>query len=287
MNSLAASLPLSEPRNIRRASAASAFVGVFRYEFLMQLRRKALWIGYLILGTVLLTVVIGSFVNQVGHSSSAGAPPYSRADILIQWTIGCQFILIPGAGLLLADRTPRDRRSKVIELFWTAPAPTWARLLGKYLGAVVATMLPILVIYLAGVSRLMLTWHNADILPLAPATFLAMVVPPLFFVGAFSIACTTLLWPPLYQFLFIGYWLWTSLNPGAAIPTLDGTLLSPAEGYVVTGFFHFAAYAPVDKGFYPASSVWLGLANIGVLLACAAVALLGAWWVLVRQAQGR
>lgn len=278
---------LAMPARDRRMSAADAFAGAIRYEFLMQFRRRALWIGFVLIGTVLLTVVLGALANQVGHNPSGGALPYSQTDILIQWTIGCQFILVPGAGLLLADRTPRDRRMKVSELLWTAPAPTWARLFGKYLGAVFATLLPILVIYLTGIARLVITWRDASILPLAPATFATMVVPPVFFVGAFSIACTTLLWTPLYQFLFVGYWLWTSLNPGEAIPTLNGTLLAPAEGYVVTGFFRFAAYAPVDRGFYPASSVWLGLANIGVLLACGAAALLAAWWIVVRQAQGR
>jgi ABC-2 type transport system permease protein len=110
-------------------------------------------------------------------------------------------------------------------------------------------------------------------------------VPPIFFVGAFSIACTTLLWAPLYQFLFVGYWLWTNLNPGEAIPTLNATLLSPAENYVITGFFHFSAFIPIDKGFYPTSSVWLGTANIATLLACGAIALFAAWRILLAQAR--
>ena len=62
--------------------------------------------------------------------------------------------------------------------------------------------------------------------PFALAAFIALVVPAILFVGAFAIACTTILWTPLFQFLFVGYMLWTSLNV-TDIPTLSGTLLSP------------------------------------------------------------
>lgn len=284
---MSSSISLALPIPGHRGSAIAALAGAFRYEFLMQLRRKALWIGFVLFGAVLLTVLLGPLAGDVGQSPGPGAPNYTRADVLIEWTVGCQFILLVGAGLLLADRTPRDRRTKTIEVLRTTPAPDWTRLFGKYLGAVLATLLPIFIIYTAGVARLALAWGDPGILPLALATFAALVVPPLLFVGAFSIACTTLLWTPLYQFLFVGYWLWANLNPGEAIPTLSGTLLAPAENYVVTGFFHYAAYIPYDKGFYPTSSVWLGLANMAALLACAALALLAAWLVQIRQTNGR
>jgi hypothetical protein len=287
MSDIAAVLPLRGHGNARHASGTRALAGAIRYEFLMQARRRALWSAFALCGSVLLTVVIGGFANDLGRSTGPGGPSYTRPDLLVEWTVVCQYILIAGAGLLLADRTPRDCRTKTSEILWTTPAPTWARLFGKYTGAVVATLPPIFLIYVAGVARLALAWHDLSMLPLALATFAALVVPPLMFVGAFSIACTTLLWTPLYQFLFVGYWLWTSLNPGEAIPTLNSTLLSPGENYIVTGFFHYASYLPIDKGFYPASSVWLGLANMATLLGCGAVALLAAWAVQIRQTGGR
>jgi hypothetical protein len=45
----------------------------------------------------------------------------------------------------------------------------------------------------------------------------------------------------------------------------------------VTGILGYHTFALIDARLYPASSVGLGLANIVVLLACAAVALLAAW----------
>jgi ABC-2 type transport system permease protein len=251
-------------------SQVSALGGAIRYEFVMQLRRPALWIGFSLIST-LLFFAFGSMTSP-GRGVAA-----SHREILVLWTIACTFLLTLGAGLLLADRTPRDRKTRVGEILRTSPASPLARLGGKYLGGVAATLIPIFLIYAIGVGVLIAQWIDFSLLPVALATFVTISVPAVLFVGAFSIACTNVLWTPLYQFLFVGYWLWTNLNPGEAIPTLSGTLLSPAGNYVVTGFFHFGAYVPIDKGFYPDSSIGLGVANIAVLLGCATIALLAAW----------
>jgi hypothetical protein len=58
------------------------------------------------------------------------------------------------------------------------------------------------------------------------------------FIGAFSIACTAILWVPLYQILFVGYWFWGNLLPDVGIPTLSTTILTPVGGYMCTGFFN-------------------------------------------------
>lgn len=254
-----------------------------RYEFTMQLRRIAVWIGFGLFA-ILLLFILNSLINQLGKQLTANGVVYSRHDIVIQWATSCNFILVVGAGLLIADRYPRDRSTRVLELLRTTPAPLWTRLLGKYLGSVLATLVPIFVVFCTGTLLLVVRWQDPSVVPMALAAGLALLVPAVFFVGAFSIACTHLLWTPLYQFLFVGYCAWTSLNPGESIPTLSGTLLSPSENYVVTGFFHFATYYPQDAGFYPASSVWLGILNILVLLACAALALLAAWRIEIWQA---
>lgn len=254
-------------------SYTTALRGAISYEFTMQLRRRALWIGYLLLGMLMMAAFDG--VLRSGQLVSL-----AHADTAVAWATTCNFILTLGAGLLLADRYRRDRATRTIELLRAAPAAASARLLGKYLGAVCATLVPMLAIYVVGVARMLLLWRDVGVLALAAAAFVALVVPPVFFVGAFSLACTTVLWQPLYMFLFVGYWLWTSLNPtGLAIPTLTSTLLSPGEQLVGTGFFGVVPPYPQDVGFYPASSVWLGSLNIVVLLACAACALVGGWWI--------
>jgi hypothetical protein len=51
------------------------------------------------------------------------------------------------------------------------------------------------------------------------------------------------------------------------------------------GILGYRTFETIDARIYPSSSVALGLANIVVLLACAAVALLAAWWLEVWRAR--
>ncbi|HEV8191155.1 MAG TPA: hypothetical protein VGP82_06685 [Ktedonobacterales bacterium] len=261
-------------------NAWSALGGAFRFEFLMQIRRLALWIAMALLGTLVFLIGMQLATGQLGSRL------YTHNSGVVEWAGACTTLLVLGAGLLLADRTRRDRSSKVFEMLSTTPAPLWTRLAGKYLGAAMATLVPIALIYTVGVVYLTIRWQDAAVLTVALVAFLALVAPPVFFVGAFSLACTTLLWTPLYQFLFVGYWIWNALNPAEAIPTLNNTLFSPTENYVVTGFFHLTTPYQTDALRYPQSSFLLGLANIAVLLACGAIALLSAWRILRRQDEG-
>jgi hypothetical protein len=259
---------------VEQTATSGAFLGALRgsvrYEFFMQIRRRSLWIGLLLLSAVL---AIAFFSGAVPYLEQLGAP---HSDLMISWATLANAFFTLGAGLFLADRFPRDQRTHVRELLISAPVGPGARLLGKYVGAVLGTGVPCALFYVLGAVGVMIRLQDLTLTPLVIATFIALVVPAIIFVGAFAIACTTLLWPPLFQFLFVGYMLWTGLN-NTEIPTLSGTLLSPYLNYVVTGFFSFRTFDPIDARIYPTSSIWLGIANILVLLLCAVVALLAAW----------
>jgi hypothetical protein len=152
---------------------------------------------------------------------------------------------------------------------------------------VLATFIPMILIYLIGVTLLALNWHDFSIFPLAMVALAAVAIPAVLFVGAFSIACTTFIWPPLYMFLFIGYYLWDSLDPKGPIPTLDGTVLSPSGRLIMTGIFHFTPFRTTDLTYYPQTSIWGGVANIVALLAAGAIALLAAWGLETWRARRR
>jgi hypothetical protein len=237
--------------------------------------------------------LLGAFTLFVGdqivtayltlRAGTGGMLLYGHREVAISWVQALATLMPLGAGLLLADRVPRDSHTHVIELLRTAPAAAGARVLGKYLGAVLATLVPITALALVGVLALQGRLHDASVLPQMLAAYVALVVPPVFFVGAFSLVCTMVLWTPLYQFLLVGYWLWNGLNPAEAIPTLNNTFLSPTENYVITGFFHITAPYAADALRYPAATVWQGVANIATLLACAGLALSGAWLLEARR----
>jgi ABC-2 type transport system permease protein len=118
------------------------------------------------------------------------------------------------------------------------PGALSTRLSGKYLGGIVATLLPMFAFYVVGVGYILIQTQNLLTLPLSLVTFVAIVLPGALFVSAFSLACTSVLWVPLYQFLFICYWFWGNiLTPNIGIPTISYTILTPIGHYIAQGIF--------------------------------------------------
>ena len=188
------------------------------------------------------------------------------------------------AGLFLADRLPRDRKVHMEELLKTLPSGSGARFFGKYVGGTLATLVPYVLLYSLQVGRLLALMQQAGVIQPAEVpviigqaflVFAAMVLPALFFVAAFSLACTTILWVPLYQFCLIGYWFWGNLLPAnRGIPTLSNTLLTPIGTYPALAFFGKVA-GPVKQ-----ATVLQGWESIFLLFGCACLALLAAWGYL-------
>jgi hypothetical protein len=202
----------------------------------MQVRRPTVWITFLVFTALLF------FLLNRGQESLNVVLPYAVAHeslpaVIAGWAFNVNTYLPLCVGALLANRLPRDRRTRVDEIFTTLPTPLGTRLVGKYLGSVVATALPMFVVYLAGVGYITALSRNLLAIPLALETFLVIALPGLLFVGAFSIAVPALLWVPIYQFLFIGYWYWNTLWFHADIPNLSRTLLSPVGLFMAMGIY--------------------------------------------------
>ncbi len=138
----------------------SIFLGSLRYEFRMQIRRRPLWITF---------IVLGLFFTQFHIWNTPRIR--TAADMVIFWTGVVQTYLAVAVGVLLADRLVRDRRTKVEELFNALPSTLSARILGKYLGCTLATLVPMFTVYTHGsvIFRLVLKiQHRAG--HTAPAT---------------------------------------------------------------------------------------------------------------------
>ncbi|HET8913847.1 MAG TPA: hypothetical protein VFN23_20410, partial [Ktedonobacteraceae bacterium] len=104
-----------------------------------------------------------------------------------------------------------------------------------------ATLLPVLLLYILALGILFGVRPHHEFLQALPQVvevFVLAALPGLLFVGAFSIACPAFIWPPLYQFLFIGYWFWGNLlSPSFRVPTLSVTILTPIGSYIYAGIF--------------------------------------------------
>ncbi len=246
--------------------------GALRYEFLMQFRRRSIWLVLIFVsalsGILWLAFTIGSQVTSL--------------DVVMYLAQFTAWFLPLGAGLVLADRLARDKKLHVDEILDTFPGSLGARLLGKYLGSTLATLVPVVLIYLLGVGYVLARFHDPHSLLLALAAFAAIPLPGLLFAAGFSIALPVFLRVPLYQILFIGYWFWANLmSPRFHIPTPVGTMLNATGPWAQEAFFH---YPWVFLRLNP--TVWQGVASIALLVGLSFLAI-GLAWLYLRWERAR
>ncbi|MHB1415528.1 MAG: ABC transporter permease [Chloroflexota bacterium] len=238
-----------------------SFWGVVSYEYRMGVRRWGMWLAFLLAGAPYITNFAASF--EVWQSGQA-IDSWRMAGTTALMTN----VLMPVVGgIVIADRLARDRRLGVWELFWSTPLSRTGYVLGKYVGAVLAVLTPVLAIWLAALAAYVATGAPLAFATPALAAFLTVIVPAYAFVGAFSIACPAVLPVRVYQVLFTGYWFWGNfLNPDF-LPTLAGTLLTPSGEYAAAGFF--------ATGFGPGQghTAFEAVLSLLVLAACAGAAL--------------
>ncbi|GHO48696.1 hypothetical protein KSX_68590 [Ktedonospora formicarum] len=235
--------------------------GALRYEFLMQIRRPTLWLVFL--GFALF------FTNQstLRDLTAESLPPLQLAALLALLT---NWLAPLGVGIFLSDRLSRDQRTKVDELLNTLPSTLHLRVLSKYLGATLATLTPAFLLYLLILGLAVWQTGNFLLIPLGLFCYVVIVLPGMFCVAAFSIACPAVIWVPLYQFFFFGYWYWGNLlSPSFGLPTLNGTVLTPIGSMIGMSFFGIPSYRGV-VGPYPAIN---GVVSILALLGLAVLVL--------------
>ncbi|GHO86278.1 hypothetical protein [Dictyobacter formicarum] len=261
------------------SNGMTACGGAFRYEFLMQVRRRSLWISLLLVELLQFLIYV-----RLPHL-------YDFLHIYFQMPINQTMAqlalmvntLLPAAfGCLIADRLPRDRRTRVEELFMATLQPSGSRLIGKYFGSVCATLIPIILFLLLGTGFVLYRTGDIACIPLALTAFVIIILPGILFISAFSLACPTIMWVPLYQFCFVGYWFWGNfLGPAHGIPTLTDTILTPSGKFMATGIFgldskHTGIVASPTQG-WESLSLLVGLA---VLVLCVL-------WLVQRWQQAR
>jgi hypothetical protein len=250
----------------------SVLGGALRYEFLMQVRRRAIWIVLALVGVI-------SAILWLTFTSGQDVTELDAVMYLAQFTA---WFLPVGAGLVLADRLARDEKLHVNELLDTCSGPLGARLLGKYAGCTLATLVPIVLLYIAGVADILARFHDTHDLVLALEAFAAIPLPGILFAAGFSLALPAVLKVPLYQVLFIGYWFWANLmSPRFKIPTLVATMLNATGPWAQEAFFN---YPWVFLRLHAA--VWQGALSIALLIGLSLLAV-GLAWLYLRWAKTR
>jgi len=255
--------------------------GALWYEFRMQIRRPSIWI-VLVLVSAMVYLLWYAFAAPLvhGHLRTEVNPPQyvppSQSDAVLFLAQMMGMFMPLGVGLVLADRLARDHKIRVDEIFDSFSSSFGARLLGKYLGCVLATLIPVLLIYAIGIGYTLSQVPGAQGLLLALETFAAIPLPGILFVAGFSIALPAIIKVPLYQFLFTGYWFWANLmSPRFKIPTLTGTMLNAAGPYAQEAFFHFQwIFLQLNIG------VLQGIESVTLLIGLGLLAMIGVWGYL-------
>lgn len=246
----------------------------FRYEFLMQVRKRSMWVAY---GVIVLLLGLLSFrtLGDVLHDPVAKETVASIAFLV-------NLILPVGYGCFLADRLVRDDRLGVAAVLDATPASTAGRLAGKYLGACAAAAIPLAIVHFGFAGLYAAVAGRPVALGWAVALFAVVIVPALLFVGAFALVVPLFVPAPLFRVLFVGYWFWgNAIYPGS-MPTLSQSLVSPIGGYPLQVMFGYPGGDVEIAGPVPGAllnflrpeattaTAWL---SIGVLLALAALVL--------------
>lgn len=218
------------------------FFGIVRYEYRMSVLRWGLWIGSL----------LAAALYFLSFDLSGGGEPIDVWEAGGGAALLVNFLLPVVAGIMTADRLPRDSLLGVWELLRATPASRTTHLFGKYVGALLATLTPPLFFLAVGTGLAIFLGAPVAIAGTTLLAFLAIIVPAHVFVDAFSLACPALIPVRIYQVLLTGYWFWGNfLNP-AVVPNTSDTPLTPVGKYALSGFFRGTfggqrdAYTPAE-----------------------------------------
>ncbi len=242
------------------------FIGVFRCEYTMSIRRLSLWLAF---GLLLLIYLIPAF----GPPDLAGAIPAENEILPFVATNAFMLnIFMPVVGgILAADRLVRDQKLGMDELLWSTSLKRGTYLAGKYFATLLSIATPVLLGSLILSAQAVAVGAPLAVLPASVLAFLGINLPAYAFITAFSLVCPLVIPVRVYQVLFTGYWFWGNLLSSKVIPTLNGTYLTPNGLFVSYGFFGglYQGSGPEHIIISPQIEAVINLAVLGVMIALA------------------
>ena len=216
---------------------------VCRYEFRMQVRKRALWVSTLLLALVMILTQGDRGPRYAGAEATA-------REVMGQWATLFSLLIPLAFGVVLADRVVRDRRLGVRALLTSLPVTDGRLLAGKYVGGVAASGLPVLLVLLGAAGYEAVDRGTVATLGWALVAFAVVILPGLVFVAGFAVVCPLLVTAPVFRVLFVGYWFWGNLVPPSLLPSLTGTLLTPVGDYA-------ASWLTGERALHAGASGWL------------------------------
>ncbi|HEY0757339.1 MAG TPA: hypothetical protein VGD98_25525 [Ktedonobacteraceae bacterium] len=177
------------------------------------------------------------------------------------------------AALLVVDRMGRDQQLGMRELQRATPQGTLCYVLGKFLGNIMALLIPIFLAYLlCALVTILLGWPVALLLKFL-LVFLLVFLPSS--LAAVSLALWLSSFLPL-RVVQVGFSLvWFEFNIGIGWHGLVFSIFNPNGDYVYPLLTPVPGLQSVDPNFH--TSVQLALLNILVLLLLAVLALFLTW----------
>lgn len=241
---------------------------VFRYEYLMQIRRWGLWIGLLLTVGLFFFLLLRSTGSPKAIPPDYTTQPWKLATLLIE-----EFNLFApiAAGILVADRFTRDRALGMSELLNSSLSLRAPLVLGKYAGSVLAIMTPPFMLLLLSLAYLAAYFHQPAIFLTAPVVLLAVVVPSWLFVVAWSLIFPLVMPLRLYQVLFAGFWMWAVAVPPNRLPTINYSIFGVSGKYAHYAFF---LNDPTGSSYmHPPATVGWAIVNMSLIVGLSVAAL--------------
>ncbi|MEV0407300.1 hypothetical protein [Actinoallomurus sp. NPDC050550] len=237
-------------------------VAAARYEYLMQVRRPAVWL-----------VVIGLIALRCSRPFPPDFTSTTDLSTLVaDWAINFTMLTPIGVGAVLADRARREARLELNDLLTSTPTGIGPRLWGKAIGAGAATITPVALCWAGLLGYLASSGRGAGVIPVGIEAFAAIILPGLVFISACSVTIPLLTGPALYRLGLFGYWIWGNMvGPRYGIPTLAGTPFEAIGEYPSGAWFHGIMFDAKQRGVHATgadavtSIVFLLLAALAVL----------------------
>jgi ABC-type transport system involved in multi-copper enzyme maturation permease subunit len=236
--------------------------GVVRYEYKMSIQRTGLLVIFALFTLYFLITTLTSREELL-----AGAAVDGNLWLTASFVMSINLFIPVVCGILASDRIVRDEKLNMRELLRTTRLTNQQYVLGKYLGVTLSEITCIfLMVLFIGISFLLIGFP-VQVIPMCLLVSLAVNVPAVLFVNAFSVMFPSLMPVRIYQILFTGYWYWGNYLNAEKFFSISDTILNVAGFYPLEGYWGIVSGGP--RGYTPSDA----LLNLLVIIVLAAAAL--------------